>query len=171
MAWSHDDLGITVYDDGQPPHFRLRNGGDGHLYAGATTQSAIWVLDEANAPRKVVQRCVPQAWQEVHRKAPVFESGPFKGLGYSMTTLADYTVLEGGRVLALGTLATNSDGHLSVELYDTSGEQIRAWQLPLGTSQAVFDPHNSRRLLVWGTHKGDKHVRLIEVDGEGYPSA
>lgn len=88
-----------------------------------------------------------------------------------MQTLADYTVLDSGRVLALGTLAANGDRHVSVELYDADGELIRAWELPLRTSQAVFDPQNPRRLLVWGTFKGDKHVRLIEVDGAGYPSA
>ena len=171
MEWSREDLGINVYDDGQPPHFRLRRGGDGSLYAGTTTPSAIWALDGENSPRKVVQRCVPKAWQEVHRKAPVFETGPFRGHGYSMQTLADYTVLDSGRVLALGTLAANGDRHVSVELYDADGELIRAWELPLRTSQAVFDPQNPRRLLVWGTFKGDKHVRLIEVDGAGYPSA
>lgn len=39
------------------------------------------------------------------------------------------------------------------------------------TSQAMFDPYNPRRLLVWGTWKGDKHVRLVEVEGDDYPSS
>ncbi len=169
--WSREDLGVAVYDDGQPPRFRLRRGGDGFLYAATTTQSAIFLLNGEAAPRKVVQRCVPKAWREVHRKAPVFESGPFKGHGYSMQTLADYAVLASGRVLALGTLAASGDGHVSVELYDASGEMVRAWELPLATSQAMFDPYNPRRLLVWGTWKGDKHVRLVEVEGDDYPSS
>lgn len=168
--WTREDLGIAVYDNAQPPHFLLRRGGDGFLYAGTTTQSAIFLLNGESAPRKVIQRCVPKEWQAVHRKAPVFENGPFKGHGYSLQTLADYTVLESGRVLALGTLATN-DGHVSIELYDASGEMARAWELPLATSQAMFDPYNPRRLLVWGTSKGDKHVRLIEIAGEDYPSS
>lgn len=169
MEWSREDLGIAVYDEGQPPHFRLRRGGDGFLYAGTTTQSAIFLLDGKDAPRKVVQRCVPKEWQEVHRKAPVFDEGALKGHGYSLQTLADYTVLEGGRMLALGTLTVNGGSHVSVELYDANGEMLRAWELPLPTSQAIFDPYNPRRLLLWGTWKGDEHVRLVEVDGEGYP--
>ena len=170
MEWGREDLGITVYEDGQPPRFLLRRGGDGFLYAATTTQSAVFLLNGEDAPRKVVQRCVPDAWRDVHRKAPVWESGPFKGHGYSMQTLADYAVLASGRVLALGTLV-NGAGRVSVELYDASGEMVWAWELPLATSQAMFDPHNPRRLLVWGTWKGDKHVRLVEVDGDDYPSS
>lgn len=170
-AWSLDDLGIAVSADGQPPSFLLRKSHTGYLYAGTTTQSAIWQLDGGEGgPRKVVQRCVPRAWQDVHRKAPVFDDGPFKGRGYSLHTLEDFVVLEGGRLLALGALDVNEDRHKSVELYDVGGALVKSWILPLAEAKAVFDPYNPRRILVLGT-KGEEPARLIEVDGESYPSS
>lgn len=169
-AWSLDDLGIAVSADGQPPSFLLRKSRSGYLYAGTTTQSAIWLLDGEGGPRKVVQRCVPRAWQDVHRKAPVFNDGPFKGHGYSLYTLEDFVVLGGGRLLALGALDVNEDRHKSVELYGVGGELVKSWILPLAEPKAVFDPHRPSRILVLGT-KGEEHARLIEVDGEGYPSS
>lgn len=170
-TWSHEDLGIDVSEDGEPSRYLLRSGG-GSLYAAATSQSAIWVLNGKDDPGKVVQRCVPNAWREMHRKAPVFERGPFKGQKYSLRTLGDYAVLDERRLLALGTLHTNAELHSSLELYNADGEVVRAWEIPLpSSSKKVFDPYNPRRLLVWGPWKGEEHVRLIEVDGEGYPSS
>lgn len=171
MAWSHADLGIAVSDDGKPSRYLLRSSTNGALYAAATSQSAIWLLSGEDGPRKVVQRCVPRAWQEMHRKAPVFESGPLKGEKYSLRTLGDYTVLDGGQLLALGTLET-AEGRGSLELYDSDGALGGAWELPLPQqSRKMFDPYNPRRLLVWGPWKGEEHVRLIEIDGDDYPSS
>ena len=170
-TWSHEDLGIDISEDGKPSRYLLRSG-DGSVYAAATSQSAIWALSGKDAPRKVVQRCVPKAWQEMHRKAPVFERGRFKGQRYSLRTLGDYAVLDEGRLLALGTLHTNADLHSSLELYNADGEMVWAWEIPMpSSSRKVFDPYNPRRLLVWGPWKGEEHVRLIEVDGENYPSS
>ena len=171
-VWRHEDLEIDVSKEGKPSRYLLRSSGDGAVYAAATSQSAIWVLNGKGGPRKIVQRCVPRAWQEMHRRAPVFESGPFKGEKYSLRTLGDYAVLDEGRLLTLGTLHTNAQLHGSLELYNADGALVRAWELPLPSSaRKVLDPYNPRRLLVWGPWKGEEHVRLIEVDGEGYPSS
>ena len=65
--WSHEDLAIPVSERGKSSRYWLRKSSNGSVYAAATSQSAIWLLNgEENVPRKVVQRCVPNAWREMH---------------------------------------------------------------------------------------------------------
>jgi len=70
VRWSLEDMGIVVGEDGQPPKFLLRRGHDGKLYAGASHQSGIWVLDDGPSPRKVVQRCIPKGLMNIFTDAP-----------------------------------------------------------------------------------------------------
>ena len=163
--------------DGWLIHDRLEYGGV-PAGLGKTASGGTYIVDE-RPPSVLVFDTIaeeyrlqlePRAWQDVHRKAPVFDDGPFKGRGYSLHTLEDFVVLEGGRLLALGALDVNEDRHKSVELYDVGGALVKSWILPLAEAKAVFDPYNPRRILVLGT-KGEEPARLIEVDGESYPSS
>lgn len=180
------DFGAVVGPKGSGPNLRLRLGADGALYVATVFQSAVWSLNAGATPRKVLQRCVPDVWKNVHASAPTTRGRGISGPGFAISsvsikltrnTLADFAVLANGQVLALGGLLLQ-DGEgpwgRSLELYDSDGALVRAWALPL-TGNAVFDPRDPRRLLTWGTWGGrDAHlegvVRLVEVDGESYPA-
>lgn len=171
VRWSLEDMGIVVGEDGQPPIFLLRRGLDGKLYAGASNQSAIWMLDDGPSPRMVLQRCIPTGLTNIFTDAPRMQGGIIDGMRYSITTMVDFLVLRTGHMLTLGALDVDVDLHKSIEMYDDAGTLVRAWTLPLkGRVRGAFDPQDPRRILVWDG--GDEeHVRLLEVDGEGYPSA
>ena len=163
-------MGIVVGEDGQPPIFLLRRGHDGKLYVGASNQSAIWMLDDGRPPRKVVQRCIPRGLMNIFTNAPRMQGGIVDGMRYSLQTMVDFLVLRTGYVLALGALDVNADLHKSIEMYDDAGMLVRAWTLPLrGGVRDTFDPQDPRRILIWDG-QDEEHVRLIEIDGEGYPS-
>lgn len=171
VRWSLEDMGIVVGEDGQSPSFLLRRGRDGKLYAGASNQSAIWTLDDGPSPRKVLQRCLPTGLMNIFTDAPRMQGGVIDGWRYSITTMVDFLVLRTGHVLTLGALDVGADLQRSIEMYDDSGTLVRAWTLPLkGRVRGAFDPQDPRRILIWDGDD-EEHVRLIEVDGEGYPSS
>ncbi len=181
------DFRIVVSPKGASPHFRLRLGADGALYAATLYQSAIWSLNKNATPRKILQRCVPDVWKSVHSSAPTTRAPSVAlpgmtvrgsdGVKILRKTLADFTVLSTGQILVLGGLhLDDGDGPWgrSLELYDSNGALVRAWTMPI-TGNAVFDPYNPRRLLTWGHWGGpdaqfEGVARLIEVNGEGYPA-
>ncbi len=167
--WDLEDMDIVVSEHGQGPKFLLRHGLDGKLYAGASNQSYIWALDDGPSPRKVVQRCLPEGLMNVFTDAPRLQGGIVDGMRFSTTTTIDFLVLPTGHTLALGALEVNADKHQSIEMYDRNGTLLRAWTLPLAGVRGTFDPRNPRRILIWDGE--DEHVKLIEIDGQGYPTS
>lgn len=167
--WDLEDMDIVVSEHGQGPKFLLRHGLDGKLYAGASNQSHIWALDDGPLPRKVVQRCLPKGLMNIFTDAPRLQGGIVDGMRFSTTTMIDFLVLPTGHTLALGALEVNADKHQSIEMYDRTGTLLRAWTLPLSGVRGIFDPRNPRRILIWDGE--DEHVKLIEIDGQGYPTS
>lgn len=106
----------------------------------------------------------------MHEKAPLVELPGLGQVPYTVETLQDFVVLDDGRILTFGGLRVGGgdDASRSIELYDRDGRLLRAWRLRLRDAQAVFDPANPRRMLIWG-EDAVAGVQLIEVSGDGYP--
>lgn len=175
--WELSDFGFAVEEGvGMLPRYLFRFGPAGSLHAGFVVSSRIWTLDGPQ-PAQTLQRCVPDVLKDMpevalHTKPAVSVAGATTA-PLSIPTLADYVPLAGGRTLALGSRGIlDRDGNgigKSIELYDSAGRRIGAWQLPLaGGGTGMFDPDNPRRILVWNQGE-DPGIELIEVNGRGYP--
>lgn len=183
------DFGAVVGPKGANPIFRLRPGADGALYVATLQQSAIWSMNGSAAPRKILQRCVPDVWKNVHASAPTSRAPGISapgitvkssdGLKITRNTLADFMVLSTGRILALGGLhLEDGDGPLgplagALRLGRRLGARMgvavdRKRRLRPPRSAPVADVGNM------GGGGRDAHlegvVRLVEIDGEEYPA-
>ncbi len=168
--WSLGDFGMALDpENGEPPKFRLRTQDDGTLHVAWTIQSSVWTIEGESEPRRRVQRCVPEPLLRTHFDAPEISLAGVKAKA-SVTSLADFVVLESGETLALGALGIGGENHRSIELYGADGSMKQAWELPVTRTRARFAFGDPRRILLLRHGTEDRHMALVEVQGEGYPS-
>lgn len=171
--WTLGDFGMAVDpDNGRPPTFRLRAQDDGTLHVAWRIQSSIWTIEGESGPRLRVQRCVPEPLLRTHIDAPEINVGTLGKVKASISSLADFIVLESGEIVALGALSVGDKGHRSIELYGPDGSMKRAWELPFAGARARFAFGDPRRILLLrrGTEEEERHLVLVEVEADGYPS-
>ena len=169
--WSLEDFGMP-WDQvhGLPPKFLVRNREDGTIYISWNIQSSIWSAEIDSTPQRILQRCVPAPLITSHAAAPVVELGTLGKVKASVSSTADFLVLESGDIIVLGSLAVGSQLHRSIELYASDGTLTRAWELPIRRAYARFAYRDPRRLLLLRGGSEEGQLVLLHVDAEGYPS-
>ncbi len=169
--WTLQDFGMAVDpENGRAPTFRMRTQDDGTLHVAWRIQSSIWTVDGQSGPQLRVQRCAPEPLLRTHLDAPSVSLGTLGPVKVSISSIADFMVLESGEVLVLGALSVGDEDHRSIELYRVDGSMKQAWQLPVSRASARFALGDPRRLLLLRDGTEDRHLVLVELDGDGYPS-
>lgn len=169
--WSLEDFGMPWdREHGLAPKFLLRAQEDGTAYVAWKVQSSIWAIGSEAGPRLRVQRCVPEPLLYTHVDAPEVDFGTLGKTKVSISSIADFIVLESGGIIVLGALSVGDNFHRSIELYDADGSLKQAWELPIRRAGARFAYRDPRRLLLFRDGTEDQHLVLLHVEAEGYPS-
>ncbi len=168
--WTLEDFGMPWdRENGLPPKFRMRTYDDGTVYVAWKAQSSIWTFGRNVAPRLRVQRCVPTPLLHTHVDAPEVDFGPLGMTPTSISSIADFIVLDSGEIIVLGSLSLGENSHRSIELYGRDGVLKRAWELPIRRAGARFSHQNPRRLLLFRDGSRNQPLRVLHVEAEGYP--
>ena len=169
--WTLEDFGMALDPEkGRAPTFRMRVQDDGTLYIAWRIQSSIWSSEGGSVPQLKVQRCAPKPLLRTHLDAPRVSLGTLGTVMVSISSIADFMVLESGEVLVLGALSVGDKNHRSIELYGTDGSMKRAWELPISRASARFAFDDPRQLLLLRDGTSDRHLALVAVQGDGYPA-
>lgn len=168
--WTLADFGMPWNrDHGLAPVFWMRGPEDGTVYLAWKVQSSIWAVGRESRPRRIVQRCVPEPLLYTHMDAPKVDFGTLGETKVSISSIADFLVLESGEIIVLGSLSVGDDSHRSIELYGTDGSLKQAWELPVRRAAARFAYRDPRRLLVFRDGTEDRQLVLLHVEADGYP--
>ncbi len=169
--WSLEDFGMPWNrEHGLAPRFWMRAQEDGTLYVAWKVQSSIWEIGRKSRPRRRVQGCVPEPLLHTHVNAPEVDFGTLEKTKVSISSIADFLVLESGEIIVLGSLSVGNHFHGSIDLYGVDGSLKNAWELPVRRAGARFAHSNPRRLLLFRSGTAERQLTLLHVEADGYPS-